>query len=50
MLPDGTFPNSKLVLGVLNCADGLAIESDHLNGNKLGKYVRMYAEGIANQP
>ena len=50
MMPDGTFPNINLVEGVLNCIDGLTIETDHLEQTKLGMVLQIYAEDMAGMP
>jgi len=47
-MPDNTFPNVKLVQGLLQCIDSLNIETDHLENSKLGQVVHYYAEDITN--
>lgn len=50
-LPDGTFPNVKVVQEILLCVDSLHIEPVDLQRSKnLPKIIRAYANGKANMP
>lgn len=48
-LPDGTYPNVKVVTEILGVVDTLAIDSDNLeNTQRLVKVVKAYAKNRAN--
>lgn len=49
-MPDGSYPNTGLVKGMLRCIDNLAINQDYLEGTDLGKVIRLYSEGYAEMP
>ena len=50
-LPDGTYPNVKVVQEILHVIDTLHIETNFLqNCPKLGKTVKVYSRGRPNMP
>lgn len=50
-LPDGTYPNNRIVSEILQLIDGLQIDAEFLASSKnLGRIVKVYANNQANQP
>ena len=50
-LPDGTYPNNRIVSEILQLVDGLQIDAEFLASSKnLGRIVKVYANNQANQP
>ena len=49
-LPDGTFPNVKVVTEILSVIETMSIEMNFLEESKLGRVVRVYAKNKANMP
>jgi len=50
-MPDETFPNTKIVLTILNCIDRLPFEDEHVVDPELfdnmEKCLKMYKKGVA---
>lgn len=49
-LPDGTYPNVKVVSEILQVIDTLDISSDLLSNSKLGRMIKIYAKNRAKIP
>lgn len=49
-LPDGTYPNVKVVNEILQVVDTLDINSDLLSNSKLGRMIKIYAKNKAKMP
>lgn len=49
-MPDGTFPNSQVVEGIMHCLECLPINADNLSDSRcLGRLIKSYANGKASK-
>lgn len=44
-MPDGSYPNPKIVQAVMNCIDKLPIKQDEREGSEIENALDIYSEG-----
>jgi hypothetical protein len=44
-MPDGTYPNQKIVMCILGCVDRLNITTEYLGESDLERVLEVYKEG-----